>query len=205
MAKKTGSRKVSDVDTEITNEIATFLATPPLDCGPLYNERSLQLELGVFLRSRGFGVEFERPFRVEFQTGSTRKPKRDLDIIAVKEGTTTAIELKVPLSGRVPETMYDFCTDVAFVESIVRMGAADKGICLLVTNERQFWYGVNEVGIYSYFRGPDVTLGGMIQKPTGGRDTTVSLLGQYQLAPAWRNADERLMQGARYLMVEVTA
>ena len=104
-------------------------------------------------------VEFERSFRVDFQTGSTRKPKRDIDIIAVKEGSTTASELKVPLSGRVAETMYDFGTGVAFVELIVRMGVADKGICRMVTNERQFWYTVKGVGIYSYFRGPDITLG----------------------------------------------
>jgi hypothetical protein len=119
----------------------------------IYNECALQLELALYLRLCGHSVCLELPFSVRSLEESSRRPKRELDVW-VSDGTTrTAIELKVPLQGRVPETMYDFCADLEFVESIVRAREADCGYCLLVSNNRQFWEGAtSEQSIYRFFR-----------------------------------------------------
>src|SRR5262249_55870117 len=149
-----------------------------------FNEHGLQLELGIHLRSLGYRVQFERPFSVSVRANSTKRPKRELDMLVVRGETKTAIELKTPLAGRVPESMYDFCADIQFVEQLIEMKYADFGFCLLVTNERQFWHSdLRFDGIYGFFRNSNLALTGMIEKPTGARDSKLLIAGTYTLAP----------------------
>ena len=115
--------------------IENFLAAPPEDAGTIYNERSLQLELGYHFRCQKFGVEFERPFKAPRPAGSTNKPKTNLDLLVTGNDKRVAIELKVPLNKRHPETLYDYCADIEFVEALVRNGQVDRGFCLLMTND----------------------------------------------------------------------
>ena len=184
-------------------DIRGFLDSPEQKTGAIRNERALQLELGCYLRDQGFRIEFERAFTVDSLTGSTRKPKRDLDLLVSENDGTTAIELKVPLAGRVPETMYDFCADIEFVEGLVRLKLVDRGFCLLVTNNRQFWTG-SQSGIYDFFRTKNAFLTGCISKPTGARDSTVLITGRYCLGAIWSElGNNRLMESGRYLLVEV--
>jgi|SRR5665213_1501278 len=187
------------------NLIASFFETAPEACGPIYNERSLQLELGYYFRSHAAQVEFERPYIVTPLKGSTCHQKTNLDLLVRQNGRTTAIELKVPLNGRHPETLYDFCNDVAFVEGIVRSGFADEGICVLMTNDRAFW---NDSGrgsdIHHIFRRKGSLLTGAVKKPTGAANTTVVVSGSYSPADKWRGVrDARLMKGAQYLIIEI--
>ena len=123
----------------VMTDIELFLDTPEPKTGPISNERALQLELGCYLRDRGYRVEFEKSFNVQALDTSTRKPKRNLDLLLSEKGPRLGIELKVPLAGRVPETMYDFCADIEFIEALVRLKYVDKGLCILVTNNHHFW------------------------------------------------------------------
>lgn len=186
--------------------ISSFFVKAPDSCGPIYNERSLQLELGYYFRSNHAQVEFERPFNVTPLKGSTCRQKTNLDLLIGRSGRTTAIELKVPLNGRHPETLYDFCNDIAFVEGIVRGGLADEGLCILMTNDRVFW---NDSGrgseIHHLFRRKGSLLTGAVKKPTGSADTTIVVSGLYSPADKWSAVrDARLMKDARYLVIEVT-
>ena len=148
--------------------IENFLAAPPEDAGTIYNERSLQLELGYHFRCQKFGVEFERPFKAPRPAGSTNKPKTNLDLLVTGNDKRVAIELKVPLNKRHPETLYDYCADIEFVEALVRNGQVDRGFCLLMTNDHVFWEDSGRGSeIHNCFRQAGTVLTGPIAKPTG--------------------------------------
>ncbi len=184
--------------------IKDFLQRPSDQVGQIYNERSLQMEIGYYFRCRGFSVEFEKPFKVERPQGSTKTPKTYLDLFVTGERRKLAIELKTPLNKRHPETLFDFCADLEFVESLVRSGEVDQGLCLLMTNDHVFWEDSGRgSGIHNFFRRSGEILTGKIIKPTGKKDTAVVLTGQYSLSDEWHSLDNpRLLSGARYLMVE---
>lgn len=187
----------------VGDELRLFFDHPSEDAQEIYNEHSLQLELGVYFRSRGYKVQFERPFSITAPVGSTRKPKRELDLLLTLSGHRTAIELKVPLAGRVPETMYDFCADISFVEGLVSQKIMGCAYALLITDNRQFWTGQNS-GIYNLFREADSLLNGHVYKPTGDKDSVTVIAGKYRLAILWKPVvNSRLISDARYLLVEV--
>jgi hypothetical protein len=181
-----------------------FFRTPPATVRPVYNERALQLELAIALRSDGFEVEFERSFKAPRPDGSTLKPKHNLDLLVRGGDQTTAIELKVPLNGQHPETMYAFCADVEFVEALRRQEIVDCAYCLMLTNDKAFWDDSGRgSAIHNIFRCADVTVSGLVQKPTGARDTTVMLGGKYGFAAGWGSVSPNLMQRAKVLLVEI--
>ena len=188
--------------------LASFFEKAPDLCGPIYNERSLQLELAWLFRARGAQVVFESRFRdlVPLE-GHTCPMKSNLDLLVRNNDQTAAIELKVPLSGRQPETLYDFCNDIAFVESILRAGHANTGVCLMLTSDRAFWLDSGRGStIHNLFRQKGSLLTGAIPKPTGTANTTVVVSGKYYPADLWTAVrDTRLMMGAaaQYLALEI--
>ena len=185
------------------NLVTKFFSEQSSDTHEIENERSLQLELGVMFRLRGYDVRFEVSCAVKSHSEQKRKQKRDIDLFVTDKTTSRhlAIELKVPLAGRVPETMYDFYTDVAFLEAVLRAGEADQGLCILLTYEKGFWLGRKLDGVYSYLRRPH-PLHGKIQKPTGNSDETVFVEGKYPLS--WSDlGNPNLLSGGRFVVVDV--
>ncbi|HYP57022.1 MAG TPA: hypothetical protein VEQ35_01905 [Beijerinckia sp.] len=186
--------------------LASFFEKTLESCGQIYNERSLQLELACHFRAHGAQVEFERFFAVKPLDGSSRPVKSNLDLLVRTNGQTCAIELKVPLNGRHPETLYDFCNDIAFVEGILRAGYADTGMCLMLTSDQAFWTDSGRGStIHNLFRRRRSLLNGDIQKPTGLANTKVVVSGKYYPADLWVDVrNTRLMEkAARYLAVEI--
>ena len=188
----------------IADWLRGFFDDPGTGAGPVYNERSLQLELAFAFRRDGFRVEFERPFPVPRLDGSTLRPKQNLDLLVAHNGDSAAIELKVPLSGQHPETMYAFCADIEFVEALKRAGIVAHGFCALLTNDKVFWEDSGRGSpMHNLFRCTDTLLAGVVQRPTGPRDTMVVLSGSYSLAGLWSAASCRLMSNARFLLVQI--
>lgn len=180
--------------------IEEFLSKPNENVGPVYNERALQLELGLFLRQKGFVVEFEKPCNVAAHGEQTKLQKHYLDLLIGNMTTNLAIELKCPFAGRVPETMYDFIADIAFTEAIIRESMATSALCLMVTYDPVFWSGRPE-GIYEPFRSEGV-LSGLYQKPTGSKPSQVFLENRYDLK--WKPlGNTGLLKNAQYLLIEV--
>jgi len=145
----------------------------------IYNEFSLQHELGVYLRNNleNCKVQFERNVsHFSLVKSDFEKKEIDIAITSMSSGDRSAIELKYPRNGQVPETMFSFCKDIAFLEQLVTSGFR-SAYFLAVADDCLFYSGKDE-GIYGLFRsGRPIT--GQIWKPTGAKNKAVSLKGSY--------------------------
>lgn len=157
----------------------------------IYNEFSLQHELGIFLRQElsEYKVQFERNVSFFYQRADTIKQEIDIVIYNDRLRERYAIELKHPLNGQYPEQMYAFVKDIRFMEQLRELGFTQTFAVTLV-NHRAFYTGANNTGIYRYFR-KDYRVGGTVRKPTGyseGNDA-ITLSGEYPIR--WINAGNR--------------
>jgi len=183
--------------------LESFFRSPPAELGVITNERALQLELGIFLRGRGIAIDFERSLKAGRLPESTLKEKHNLDLLARHNGERVGIELKVPLHGQHPETMYAFFADIEFLEAIRRARLIDRGFAIMITPDRAFWADSGRGSpIHNLFRQMGVSITGRIEKPTGARDSCVVIEGSYQVAGRWSDCGD-LLQNARYLVVEI--
>lgn len=153
----------------------------------IYNEPSLQHELGLHLRtalrSCGWKIQFERPTDFfNLKRCSFRKREIDLSLLGRNQLQRIAIELKYPRNGQYPEQMFKFCHDIAFLEQLVAAGFA-AGFFIVAAEDPLFFSGPNDTGIYRYFRG-STPLTGTIMKPTGKKDEAVRICGSYLVE--WR-------------------
>lgn len=146
----------------------------------IYNEFSLQHELGLYLRNRlsNCKVQFERNVS-HFKLAKSELEKKEIDIAitSTESGARlSAIELKYPRNGQVPESMFGFCKDIAFLEQLVSSGF-QSAYFLAVVDHRHFYSGNGE-GIYGLFRS-GVPITGKITKPTGAKDKELNIIGSY--------------------------
>jgi hypothetical protein len=121
----------------------------------VYNEFSLQHELGIFLRDRlpEKKVEFERNVS-HFGISKEGLHKKEIDLSISDRNSkkqVCAIELKYPRNGRVPESMFDICKDIAFVEQLNQNGFS-TGFVLALCEDSKFFSGKIASPIYEYFR-----------------------------------------------------
>jgi hypothetical protein len=122
--------------------------------------------------------------------------KKEIDIVLEEKGSNTAIELKMPMNGKVPEQMFDFAKDIYFLEQLKASGNFSNGLFIAVTNDNLFWENGKKSGIYAPYRA-DNLLKGTIKKPTGKTKKEFRLSGTYQIE--WKS----LNNGFRYFIVEV--
>lgn len=148
----------------------------------IYNEFSLQHELGIFFRRifPDLKIQFERNVTYYFP-GKSKFTKREIDISAfsaASKGLAFAIELKYPRNGQHPEQMFSFCKDIAFAEELVNAGFP-RCAFIAFADDHLFYRGSTE-GIYAYFRGRKA-IHGRIQKPTGKKDDEIFIQGNYSV------------------------
>jgi len=163
---------------EIIKEFASAVRHGQIE---IYNEFSVQHELGIFLRSQfpHFKVQFERNWSFFFRTGTFIKAEMDLAIFSPdKTDLHYAIELKFPRNGQYPEQMFSFCRDILFIEQLLSFGF--KRAFLVIFADDPLFYSGKDEGIYAYFRG-GVKLFGSVQKPTGRKDEIITLKGVYEV------------------------
>lgn len=164
----------------------------------VYNEFSLQHELGIFLRGAcpELKVQFERNVSFFFPA-KTNFSKREIDISTFSptdKRLAFAIELKYPRNGQHPEQMFSFCKDIAFAEELVAAGFP-RSAFIAFADDHLFYRGSTE-GIYGFFRGGK-PIHGRIQKPTGKKDDDVSIHGSYSVV--WKPISGSL----KYAIVEL--
>ncbi len=153
----------------------------------LYNEISLQLELGIYLRNAlsgsKFKVQFERNIKSFMPESISEKfVKKEIDIVIFdgnkpeKSTERYAIELKFPVNGEYPEQMFKFITDMQFMEEVKVHAGFEETYCITLVEDPKFHTGAScqcdRTGIYQYFRGVGnppcpKKISGDIFKPTG--------------------------------------
>ncbi|HOU96485.1 MAG TPA: hypothetical protein PLN06_07665 [Bacteroidales bacterium] len=178
------------------NAIEKFIDTIKTGKIEIYNEFSLQHELGIFLRSQftNMKIQFERNVSFFFHAGEFVKREIDISIYASdKSKLHYAIELKYPRNGQYPEQMFNFCKDILFAEQLKRSGF-DQTFFVAFADDPLFYSG-NGDDIYGYFRQHKI-LQGTITKPTGKKDDTVTLNGSYNVQ--WANVCGNL----KYAVIE---
>ena len=164
----------------------------------IYNEFSLQHELGIHLRTKrpDLRIQFERNVSFFF-SGKHIFTKREIDISAFSDAPrklSFAVELKYPRNGQHPEQMFSFCKDIAFAEELVTAGFPLGGF-VVFADDHLFYEGTKE-GIYSFFRGGS-PLHGRVTKPTGKKDECVDIAGSYAIE--WHTVRGPL----KYAVVEI--
>ena len=162
----------------------------------IYNEFSLQHELGIEIRKhlQNDKIQFERNVSFFFRTGEFIKKEIDISIFSTDRSVLHfAIELKFPRNGQYPEQMFSFCRDILFAEQLKTSGFK-KTFLLIFADDPLFYSGKGD-GIYGYFR-QKKQLHGNIQKPTGKKDQRIYLNGSYQVK--WISISNSL----KYTMIE---
>lgn len=161
----------------------------------VYNEISLQLELGLYLRQKGYTVRFERNIG-EYVKDTSNFVKKEIDIVAYKgkdelKAEKIAIELKFPRNGQYPEQMFSFIKDIKFMEQV--KNAKLKDVCkegkfaetyvlTLVDNKNFYSSNRGKNKIYSYFRKNCVDIPKeIIEKPTGNKEECKETIKQIKL------------------------
>jgi len=125
--------------------------------------------------------------------------KKEIDIVLEKENDLpyVAIELKMPMNGQNPEQMYKMVEDIKFLEQLKKNCNFIKCYLISITNDKCFWTGKKNNGIYSFFRN-NVILEGKINKPTGDKLNSFFILaGKYEIK--WKDINNNF----KYFIVEV--
>lgn len=147
----------------------------------IYNEISLQHELGIFIRTKipDHLVQFERNISY-FNISKDNSEKREIDISIFspdKKELVCAVELKFPRNGQYPEAMFSFCKDIAFMEHVKKNGFK-QAFLLIFADDHLFYGGASDKPPYNYFRN-QIPLTGTVDKPTGKKDYQVNIHGRY--------------------------
>jgi len=163
----------------------------------IYNEFSLQHELGVHLRSNmsPSKIEFERPVTF-FKLKRSDFVKAEIDICVYRnqKAPDAAIELKFPRAGQYPEQMFSSLRDICFLEQLV-MSKFSVGYFVFVADDPWFYSGRSN-GIYRFFRsGTAVT--GQVFGPTGNKTRSVNISGQHRVH--WKLVQTKM----RYFVVPI--
>lgn len=160
----------------------------------IYNEFSLQHELGIFLREQlpNYKVQFERNTKFFGIKGTI---KHEIDIVVYNDTEKYAVELKYPVNGQYPEQMYSFVKDILFMEQLKDNGF-DATYSFTMVNDKNFYSGKKIDGIYTYFRDEEI-LQGTIIKPTGKKEESVTLKKRYNIK--WEGKTDYL----KYYIVDI--
>lgn len=158
----------------------------------VYNEISVQHELGIILRSglpEGLKIQFERPVDY-FGLNRNDFVKREIDITAfsLDKSTKHAVEIKYPRNGQYPEQMFSSCKDILFLEQLLRAGFSTCHF-LMLADDPLFYERGSKIGIYENFRG-NKPISGTIRKPTHPKDKLITISGTYSVI--WKSIRDSL-------------
>lgn len=179
-------KRVLDID----NIAASFIGS--IDLKDIYNEFSLQHELGIYLREhcKDYKVQFERNVSFFDNIDSFKRwTKHEIDIVIYNEDMSEkyAIELKYPRNGQYPEQMFKFIEDICFMEEVKKHLNFTGTYTLTMVEDKAFYQGQGGY-IYSNFR-EDKTIKGKYNHPTGkNKDYYIKIDGQYKID--WKSIDE---------------
>ena len=125
----------------------------------VYNEISLQLELGIYLREHlpkdSYWVQFERNITSYTESNTDAFVKKEMDIVVedTKAKEKYAIELKFPVNGQYPEQMKAFLKDIRFMEQVLGVDGFVGASVLTLVEDKLFYTPAKVTGFpYDVFR-----------------------------------------------------
>ncbi len=176
---------------DIKKHIEKFLQYANDNKIELYNEVSLQHELGIYLRnelkSGKYAVQFERNISFfgydDNSLSSQGWVKKEIDIVIFNDKESFAIELKFPRKRAYSRRMFQFIKDIRFIEQLKDSGF--KGGCAFVlVDDKNFCTGnvLENSGIYGYFRDKEKEINGKIENPNKGETPkNICIDGNYKI------------------------
>ncbi len=166
---------------KLINQFAQSVASGEIE---IYNEISLQHELGIILRKSfpTYKVQFERNVTYfGFSKGNFIKKELDISVFSPdRDNFEYAIELKFPRNGQHPEQMYSFCKDIVFIEQLKQAGFQRTFLIIFADDPLFYISGSKRDGIFGYFREGKI-LHGTVRKPTGKENKEVVINGKYTM------------------------
>ena len=115
----------------------------------IYNEFSLQHELGIFLRNKFHSIHEYKDYKVQFERNisyfgmsNRSSPKSEIDISIFKDKTEdclATIELKYLKSQNVPNPLFDVLKDISFME-VTTKHKFQEGFILVIADHQKFYY-----------------------------------------------------------------
>lgn len=166
----------------IKSAIYSFFDYALLEQIEIYNEFSLQHELGVFLRTQfpNYQVQFERNIS---HFGVKNTIKKEIDIVLYRKNSTEdnsykyAIELKFTSDKKRLTNMYHFVKDVKFMEQLKQNGFTHT-YCIALVQNKNYYQGNDKEGIYKHFR-DEFCFYGEINHKNSTRLKPIQLDGSY--------------------------
>jgi hypothetical protein len=156
----------------------------------VYNEFSLQHELGYFLRSKceqGTLIQFERPAHWFGIQSKLTKKEIDIAVVLRDKSHKIAIELKYPRNGQYPEQMFKACQDIRFLEELCA-NEFDSGYFVMLVDHCPFYQGGFKNPIYGHFR-DGAPICNVIWKPTGTIKECITMTGSHVIS--WKDISEK--------------
>lgn len=179
----------------------------------IYNEFSLQHELGIYLRGKlpkEYLVQFEKnvkKFTDSETVKETRFEKKEIDIVIVNtkdENECYAIELKYPVNGEYPVQMFKFVEDIRFMEQVKSLPCFKDTFVFCLVEQDGFYVPKNKTeGIYQYFRGENPScLKGTIENPVKNMEKkNFKLENEYSIK--WEKVENGVNPALRYYFLEI--
>ncbi len=181
--------------------IIDFLNTIEPKAIEIYNEFSLQHELGIYLRNYlpNYKVQFERNISYFFDKAQTIKKEIDIVIFDNNKTEKYAIEIKYPRKAAYSRRLYSFVKDIKFMEELKNLGFTET-YCLTLVEQAPFYSGKNNQGIYKYFRDEHKVYGNIknpITNPNDKNPPSISIDGIYPII--WKNLDGK----RKYYLIKI--
>lgn len=191
---------------DIKELIEAFLAdSEKMDPDLIYNEFSLQFELGIFLRENGYKVYFEKNVESEDickGNGVKEFVKKEMDLYIIDGKNKYAIELKFPTNGFYKKRMFHFIKDIRFMEQVKELPNFEKTYCLtLVKNDsvgEKFFKG-NDTGIFTYFQNEIDIPSEEIKNPSKKSKKGKSITLDKERSAVWKNINDKFW----YYLIEI--
>ena len=168
----------------------------------VYNEISLQHELGLYLRARllglGYSVLFEKNVKELVSVDCRHFLKKEIDLVLSNGIEKFAVELKFPRDGQYPDQMVYFLKDIAFIDQLIEAGFDGGAVATLVDDPLFYSNNKNSEYPYSIFRSEHIVIRkGMELKYATGKEKNKCIYrfqrehkaSWYNLTASWKRSE----------------
>ena len=204
---------------DISKYIEEFIKDIETGKTEIYNEFSLQHELGIFLRNKFYSIHEYKDYKVQFERnishfGMSNKssPKSEIDISIFKdkkEGCLATIELKYLKSQNVPNPLFDVLKDIAFME-VTTKHKFQEGFVLVIADHQQFYFGKNQKLLnkppYPWFRkqlsnfGKNERIPNRIDNKVGKKTWKFKINGNYTIN--WKSITDESTDKRKFALIQ---